>query len=464
MREVPAPLLQRLKDHQQDHVLQGADQLSEPEFAEFMKRLHAIDFKELATLFRSRLEPEYVLPSRDQIEPIPVSPAATTSVERQQGEASLRRGEIAALVVAGGQGSRLGFEKPKGMFPIGPVSGACLFQIHADKVLALSRRYEKAIPLLVMTSPTTDAETRNYFEEKSFFGIRPTEVIFFQQGTMPAVCAATGRLLLERPGQLFLSPNGHGGTLTALAESGLLDGLRGRGIKHLYYFQVDNPLVKICDPGFIGRHLISNSEASSKVVFKEQPEEKVGVLAVLGGKCGIIEYTFLPKEMAEERNEDGTLRFRAGNPAIHLFSLEFLRRITSSLGLPFHVAHKGVKHYDPVQQTIIAPAGAPNALKFERFIFDALPLAERWLAMETTRAEEFSPVKNATGNDSPATAKAAQSALHSRWLHQAGIPTHGHPVEISPLFALDEDELKAKIPQSLTITGPTVLSGMERDF
>src|SRR5262249_21170237 len=153
-----------------------------------------------------------------------------------------------------------------------------LYQIHAEKVLATSRRYRRPVPFLVMTSPATDEPTRAFFTEHRNFGLRADQVKFFQQATMPAVCPRTGRLLLEAPGKLFLSPNGHGGPLTALAESGLLGGLAAGGAKHVFYFQVDNPLVKVCDPGFIGRHVATGSEASSKVVAKTDPAEKVGVL------------------------------------------------------------------------------------------------------------------------------------------------------------------------------------------
>ncbi len=457
MNELPPVLTTRLKHYHQDHLLSGLDKLSASDFQAFVNQLEAIDFEELKTLYGQREEPEYVLPSRDRIRPVPVSGSVTTAEERARGEESLQRGEIAALVVAGGQGSRLGFEKPKGMFPIGPVSKASLFQIHAEKILAISRRSKKAIPFLVMTSPATDAETREYFEEQKYFGLDREQVFFFQQGTMPAVTAESGCLLLEAPGKLFLSPNGHGGTLTALGESGLLEKLRARGIRHIFYFQVDNPLVKICETGFIGRHVLSDSEASSKVVFKDKPEEKVGILAAVDGRCGIIEYTFLPKEMAEEREADGTLRYRAGNPAIHVFSVAFLERVIHARGLPYHIAQKAVKHFDPVTHAAVDPGKTPNALKFERFIFDALPLAERWLAVEASRAEEFSPVKNASGNDSPDTSRAAQVALHTRWLSEAGAIANGQPVEISPLFAFDEEEVKKRVSPGTKFTGPTYL-------
>ncbi len=456
MSDIPAKLLSQLQTLGQNHVLNGWDKLNTDQRASFIAELSAINFHELNELINQAKQPAQP-PKSQQIDPLPVAPRHGSPRETSIGEDALRRGEVAALIVAGGQGSRLGFEKPKGMYPVGVISGASLFKIHAEKLLAISRRYDKPVPFLVMTSPATDAETRDYFRESRFFGLRETDVIFFQQGTMPAVCAHTGRLLLEGAGKLALSPNGHGGTITALAERGVLAELQTRGVKHVYYFQVDNPLLKICDPDFLGRHIATRSEASSKVVFKERPEEKVGVFAQIDGKCGMIEYSDLPKELATAREATGELRFRAGSPAIHLFTVDFLTRILSSGGLPYHVARKGVTHFDPQTNSVVTAGSEPNGLKFERFIFDALPLAERWLAVETPRAEEFSPLKNATGADSPETVRAAQIALHSQWLEQAGVPTHGHPVEISPLFALDADELKRKLPKGFTVTGPTYL-------
>jgi UDP-N-acetylglucosamine/UDP-N-acetylgalactosamine diphosphorylase len=453
MTDVPTDLLSRLRAHGQDHLLLGWANLAHDRRREYLEQLAAIDFHELATLAKRTATPPA---SPDRIAPLPVTPAETTPQERSVGEEALRRGEVAALIVAGGQGSRLGFEKPKGMYSVGPVSGASLFQINAEKLLALGRRYGRPVPFLVMTSHATDADTRDYFRENQYFGLNPSDVIFFRQGTMPAVCARTGRLLLEDSGRLFLSPNGHGGTLTALAECGVLGELKDRGVKHLYYFQVDNPLLKMCDPGFVGRHIATRSEASSKVVFKERPEEKVGVFAVIDGKCGMIEYSDMPKELAAAREPDGTLRFRAGNPAIHLFTVEFLARVTSVGGLPFHTALKAVPHLDPETGSAVTP-DSPNALKFERFIFDALPHAERWLAVETSRREEFSPLKNATGVDSPETVRADQIALHAAWLEAAGVATGGHPVEVSPLFALDATELAGKLPRGFKVTGPTHL-------
>ena len=465
MTHPPPDLRHRLALHGQDHVLAGWDDLPPDARAALVGQLAGVDLGELDALYRRKAEPHTALPPRDRIAPVPVQPADAPAAARTLGEDALRRGEVAALLVAGGQGSRLGSDKPKGLYPVGPVSGASLFRVHAEKVLALTRRYGKPVRLLVMTSPATHADTEVDFRENRFFGLAERDVVFFQQGTMPALDLATGKLLLEAPGRLFQGPNGHGGTLTALRETGLLDDLEARGVRHVFYFQVDNPLVKVCDPGFVGRHVEAGSEAASKVVSKTEPAEKVGILAEIDGRCGIIEYSDLPAEMAAEREAGGPLRFRAGSPAIHLFSLPFLRRVTGRGGLAYHVARKKVPYYDPVSGRAVTPA-TENALKFELFVFDALPLADRWLVVETPRQEEFAPLKNATGVDSPETVRRALIRLHAGWLERAGavVPrdTAGdplHPVEVSPLYALDADELRGKLPPGFAVTGPTRLAG-----
>ncbi|OWK46978.1 UTP--glucose-1-phosphate uridylyltransferase [Fimbriiglobus ruber] len=460
MTDAPDDLIRRLRHHGQEHVLTGWDGLSASERAALVAELAAIDVAELEALYRKRDEPLSVLPPRDRIAPLPVESGDELAAAVETGRDALRRGAVAVLLVAGGQGSRLGTKAPKGTFPVGPVTDATLFEIHAEKVLALSRKYRMPVPFLVMTSPATHADTEAFFREHQFFGLARDQVTFFQQGTMPALDLATGKLLLEKPGSLFLSPNGHGGTLTALADTGLLADIKSRGVKHVFYFQVDNPLVAIADPAFVGRHIQTGSEASSKVVFKEQPGEKVGVLALIDGRCGIIEYSDLPAEMAAERGADGNLAFRAGSPAIHVFSVPFLERVTAGAGrLAYHVAKKKVPYFDPATKQVISPE-KENALKFEMFIFDALPAADKWLAVSTRRDDEFAPLKNATGPDSPETVRRAISDRAARWLVHAGatVPKDANlPLEISPLYALDADECAAKLPRDFRVTGPLVL-------
>jgi UDP-N-acetylglucosamine/UDP-N-acetylgalactosamine diphosphorylase len=309
-----------------------------------------------------------------------------------------------------------------------------------------------------MTSPATHDETIAFFEENKYFGLPSIQVTFFCQGTMPTLDRETGRLLLEKPGSLFLSPNGHGGTLISLADSGLLTDLKARGIRYVFYFQVDNPLVFIAQPGFLGLHIERQSEASSKVVYKEKPEEKVGILALTNGRCGIVEYSDMPPILAERRLPDGTLRYRAGNPAIHLFSMPFLERVTSGADrLAFHIAKKKVSHYDPTTKQYVQPI-TENALKFELFIFDALPRADRWLAVSTKREEEFAPLKNARGADSPEAVRNAIIARSQRWLRNAGATiSNDVPVEIRPSFALEAGDCRDQARMPKLIEKSTVL-------
>lgn len=459
---VPTELRQKIQRFGQEHVLAWWNRLDENERRELVDQLRGIDLDNLAKLYAQR-DQTYRVPDSSQIKPLDIVPADApdAAVMRAAGEEALRRGEVAALVVAGGQGSRLGFDHPKGMYAIGPISRKSLFQIHAEKVLALGRRYGKQPPFLVMTSPATDAETRQFFVEQSYFGLPKEEVFFFCQGTMPALDLATGKLLLDAPGRLFLSPDGHGGTLTALSKSGLLERLCRGGIRHLFYFQVDNPLVKVADPIFIGRHLTQRSEASSKIVPKQGPKDRLGNLVLVEGRCTMIEYSDLPDRLANERDSNGRLRLWAGSPAIHVFDVDFLTRVTEGAGLlPFHTARKKVPYLDDKGQ-MVQPQ-KENALKFERFIFDVLPLAERWLVMETSHREEFSPLKNAEGADSPQTAQAALTGLAADWLTRAGVEVprtaNGEPsvaLEVGPLFALDADEFAQRVDRSTRINGAT---------
>jgi UDP-N-acetylglucosamine/UDP-N-acetylgalactosamine diphosphorylase len=450
MNTVPDDVLDKLRHHKQEHVLTWWEHLEAGQRRKLVEQLRPINLAELQSLFDLK-EEKRLLPEEHCIAalPRPEVDAAQRKHYIERGEEELRRGTVAFLVVAGGLGSRLGFERPKGMFPIGPVTQNSLFQFHAEKILAMRRRYGKPFPFLVMTSPATDEETRRYFEEHTYFGLPDADVLFFCQGTMPALDLRTGRLLLEDKGELFLGPNGHGGTLTGLADSGLLDELERRGMRTIYYFQVDNPLINLADRFFLGQHLAQEAEASSKAVPKEKPSDKVGNFALVDGRCTIIEYSDLPDALAAKTDDQGRLLFWAGSPAIHLFDVAFLRRITQSAAkIPWHLARKKVPCLDEHGKRV--EPEKENALKFERFIFDVLPLAERWTVMATSK-KEFEPLKNATGADSPASVRQALIDQAADWLDHAGVKVRrdaeGHaimPLEISPLHALDADELAAK--------------------
>jgi UDP-N-acetylglucosamine/UDP-N-acetylgalactosamine diphosphorylase len=467
-------LAARLARHGQAHLVRWWDELGDEARARLAAEIAAIDFEPLDELIASLVkEGGTPTPDPERVAPIEVFRLPQTDAERvarrhvvEVGAEALAAGEVAVLVVAGGSGTRLGFDGPKGTYPIGPVSAASLFQIHAEKVVALGRRYGRPLPLYVMTSPENHEATVRFFAEHDQFGL--DRVRFFIQGRMPAVDRETGKVLLAEKGGVALSPDGHGGTLSALAAPGpdggpsCLDEMRARGVRTIFYFQVDNPLVEIADPAFLGIHRQAGAEMSFKVIEKLAPDEKLGVVVRVDGTPQVIEYSDLPAELAELREPDGGLRYWAGSIAVHILERAFVERLVEGLNLPFHRAIKKVAHIDETGREV--EPTAPNAVKFERFIFDALPLAGRWTLVETDRTVEFEPLKNATGPDSPATVRQRMSDLHAGWLESAGavVPRRSDGsvpfgIEISPLFALDAAELKGKIEPGSVIEGPLYL-------
>lgn len=361
------------------------------------------------------------------------------------GEAALRAGRVAAFVVAGGQGTRLGYDGPKGTFPVTPVLKKTLFHVFAEKLLAAGHRYGKPLHWFIMTSHANHEATVAHFIENHHFGLASNHVHFFRQGRMPAV-DQQGKILLEAPDTIAMSPDGHGGSLRALHRAGALDLMDREGIDILSYFQVDNPLVRFIDPAFIGWHLQRGSEASSKMVPKAYPGEKVGHFCTQNDRTVVIEYSDLPPSYQEETDPaSGRLRYLAGSIAIHLFDTAFIRRMaTGETALPFHRADKKIPCLDP-HGHLVKP-DRPNGVKFELFVFDALPFAKNPVIIETDRRNDFSPVKNADGLDSPQSCADDQQRQFARWLllQGAALPVDASglppfPLEVSPLFGYDED-------------------------
>lgn len=467
-------LVARLTRHGQGHLLKWWGDLGEDDRPRLAAEVGGIDFDQLDRLIAELVKQDApVAPPAERVGPIDVSRLPQTDSERtarrhvaELGASAMAAGEVAVVLVAGGSGTRLGFDGPKGTYPIGPVSASSLFQVHAEKIVARGRRHGKALPLYVMTSTDNHAATVRFFAEHDNFGLE--HVRFFVQGMMPAVDRETGHVLLADRGHVALSPDGHGGTLTALAAPGpdggpsCLDEMRGRGVRTIFYFQVDNPLVEVADPAFIGLHRQIDSEVSFKVIEKLAPDEKLGVVVTVDGTPRVIEYSDLPADLAERREPDGGIQLWAGSIAVHLFEREFIERLLIDLKLPFHRAIKKVPHVGDAGERV--EPREPNAVKFERFIFDALPLASRWTMVETDRTVEFEPLKNATGPDSPATVRQRMSDLYAGWLEAAGATVPRRPdgsvpfgIEISPLFALDAAELKSKLDAGLVIEGPSYL-------
>jgi UDP-N-acetylglucosamine/UDP-N-acetylgalactosamine diphosphorylase len=460
----------RLNQLQQQQLVKWFDTLDEAAKQSLRSQIEAIDFELLDQLFvQSQGEiplGESPAQKAERAAPaarlfrVPGTPEEQSAWDEaaDAGNAALRAGKVGVILVAGGQGTRLGFPHPKGMFPIGPVSGKSLFQLLAEEVVARSRRAGAALPYYVMTSDATHDETVAYFQEHAHFGLDPHDVHFFRQGNMPAVDRKTGRVLLADKHEVSTSPDGHGGLLAALDRAKLLDDMAQRKIEYLYYHQVDNPLARVCDPAFLGFHVQEKSEATTKVVAKLSAEEKMGVVVDVDGRTQIIEYSDFPPAVAARRDGNGELTFWAGSTAIHIFSRAlFDRLIDEKIELPFHTTVKKVPYLDDKGNKVRPET--ENALKFERFIFDVLPLASHPLVVEARRDDEFCPLKNAEGDFSPEFVKGGLSRLHAGWLTQAGVDVPaGTRVEISPLYALDAAELKEKVDPSLQITGPLYLA------
>ena len=376
---------------------------------------------------------------------------------RRRGAELLWAGKLGMILVAGGLGTRLGFDQPKGMFPIGPLSQRPLFQVLIEQLLAVGRRYGVRIPLYLMTSPATDEATRRFLAEHGNFGLAADDLHIFCQATMWALDDKWERILLESPGSIFLGPDGHGGMLAALAKSGCLADAQRRGIEHLFYGQVDNPLTQVCDELLVGSHALAESEMTTQVVRKRDPLDRVGNVVSIDGRVQVIEYSDLPDDSARQTNPDGSLKLWAGNLAIHVMRVEFLSRCAAQAdALPFHTAHKKVPHVD--QEGNLVEPDKPNAIRFERFIFDLLPLARQALVVEADPAEAFAPVKNSDDEqtDNPRTSKAAIVALHKRWLREAGAKVaEGVGVEINPLWAGNAEEVRQRVKLGTEIDNPT---------
>jgi len=388
------------------------------------------------------------------LEPPPYVPLPRTEAEQRQqleaanrGEEAMHNGQVAVIIVAGGQGSRLGFQGPKGTMPIGPITGRTLFQYHFEKIQAMEKRYRCRLPVYIMTSETNHQQTRDFLQRNRHFGKDPSSVILFPQRMLP-VFDENKKALLAAKDRLLLAPDGHGGLLDAIRHYQLDVDLQRRGVEYLFYFQVDNPLVQICDPVFIGRHLQQGAEMSAKTVYKSHAREKLGAVGVLNGRMQVIEYSEMTQELENRRGADGRWVFGQGSIAIHLFSVSFLRRlITAGIRLPYHVAHKKVACVDEPGRPVQA-----MAYKLEQFIFDAMPFADRVMIMETDRQNDFSPIKNEMGDDSAETAVRDLTRLSARWLEKCGIALrrdergeYQQQIEISPLFAINENELMEKL-------------------
>lgn len=427
-------MIQILKDAGQVDLLKHLESLSGDARKNLERDIASQDWAELKALHEEKSAASLSDNVSADLKPMPFKIASDDlryDYWKETGEILLGKGQVAAFLVAGGQGSRLGFEGPKGMFDIGLPSHKSLFQLQAERLQNLAAQVGHAIPWCIMTSPLNHEATVNFFTENNFFGMDRQNIRFFEQGT---ICALTpeGKAVLDGDDHLALVPDGNGGCFRALAQSGTLAWLIERGVKYVFLYSVDNALCRVCDPAFIGALASEGrSMSASKVVHKANANEKVGIFAFQNRKPGVVEYSDLPEEYRDMTNPDGSLTFDGGNIAIHLFKIEGLRKLQTSK-LPWHTARKTV-------------CGIEKCWKFEQFLFDAFPQLGSMMPFGVIREEEFSPVKNAEGNDSPKTARTMIGQLHRDWLRKANVEVNPRKLyEISPAISYAGENLNRR--------------------
>jgi UDP-N-acetylglucosamine/UDP-N-acetylgalactosamine diphosphorylase len=448
----------------QQHILRFWDELAYESRKKLLAQIDSIDFQLISRLAKGLGSGQTKRPVR-VLGSAPVIRLPQTPREREarqaavvEGEKAIREGRVAFLTVAGGQASRLGFDRPKGEFGIGPITRKSLFQLFAEKITALRKRYGVQLPWYIMTSESTDEPTREFFERHNHFSMPKSRTIFFKQRVLPAV-DRRGKMLLAAKDEIFMSPDGHGGSLLALQESGSLDRIEEERNDLLFYFQVDNPLAVVADLTFIGHHVLKGAEVSCKGVRKTDPAEKVGVFASADGKTLVVEYSELSEENQQLQDKNGGLAYGFGNIAIHVFSLPFLKGVLAAeQKLPYHTSLRKVPYIDKTGHR--AQPRKPNAHKFETFVFDALQFSEKTVVLEARREDEFAPVKSSTGKDTPENAIRLLSNMWGRWLAGSGVDVpfdeNGNvkgAIEISPLYALDQAELARNVKPGTKFTG-----------
>mmetsp|Transcript_47476 Transcript_47476/g.85445 ORF Transcript_47476/g.85445 Transcript_47476/m.85445 type:complete len:485 (-) Transcript_47476:229-1683(-) len=455
-------LRDRFEKAGQAHVFKFLEEgkLSAEQMMPFIQQLEDLDLDIIAKIHQSALaEATAAAEAVDLEPPDDFTCLADTSAEdivtwEQMGLEAIGRGEVAACVLAGGQGTRLGFDGPKGCYDIALPSGKPLFQLFVEKcrrlvTLAQEKGGKNArLPFLVMTSPINHDATIEFFDKHSYFGMSKDDVWFFKQGTLPCL-TPDGKIILESAGVVATAPDGNGGLYPALQKSGCMARLQAAGVRSLHVFSVDNPLCRPADPRFIGYCLARNADCGNKCVWKSSPEEKVGVVAKRGGRSGVVEYSELDEARKNQRDANGRLVFGAGNICNHFFAVDFLADVViPKMATMFHLAHKKIPFAGEDGNTVQPESN--NGIKLEAFVFDCFAMSSRMAILETSREEEFAPVKNAPGTatDSPDSARAMVSALCRKWVGEAGGVVEGDQdavLEVSPLVSYAGEGLADRV-------------------
>ena len=390
--------LKKLEKYGQTHLLKYYDGLDGKEKADLLRQIDEIDFSVVNT--------DKSAGEKGKIEPITVTGLDEIKANYDRfynaGMEKIKSGSVGAVLLAGGMGTRLGSNGPKGMFNIGITHEVFIFERLIKNLIEVTDAAGKYIHLFIMTSDKNNDATVNFLNEKNFFGYAPEYVHFFKQEQAPAA-DRNGKVYLEERGKIATSPNGNGGWYSSMAKCGLLDTVRENGIKYLNVFAVDNVLQRIADPVFIGAAVLNKSAVGSKVIKKASPDERVGVMCLENGRPSVVEYYELTDEMRNAVNEKGEPAYNYGVILNYLFETDKLDKIAGAK-LPLHTVEKKIPHID--ENGIRIEPEKPNGYKYETLILDMIRMLDGCTAFEVEREKEFAPVKNRTGTDSVETARA----------------------------------------------------------
>lgn len=452
--------MESLTKNGQEHLLKYWDELSEDQGALLLEDIGELNLDEVKEFFERATSSlaESGEKLDDKMEPVCedkfLSISANNPVQLtkyyEEGLRQIADSKVGILLMAGGQGTRLGFAHPKGMYNVGLPSNKSLFHVQAQRILKLQKLAAEfvaksgRITWYIMTSEHTMVPTKKYFEQNNYFGLEEENVVMFEQGRLPCY-DFNGKILLDEKHRISRAPDGNGGLYRALRDRGILDDLERRGVLYLHAHSVDNILIKVADPVFIGYCVEQNADCAAKVVEKSHPNEAVGVVCQVDGKYQVVEYSEITQKTAELRNANGRLTFNAGNICNHFFTSSFLRKIGSTFEkeLKLHVAKKKIPFVDE-SGTRCTP-DKPNGIKIEKFVFDVFQFAEHFVTVEVPRDEEFSALKNAdsAGKDCASTARVDIFRLHKKYVVAAGGTVDGTEIEISPLLSYGGEGLEA---------------------
>ncbi len=403
-----------LKKYNQEHLLNGYDKLDDNKKQILLQQIENIDFELVNFLYESTKKVNET--KQDEITPMEYLDKSKLYDDYKYyeniGKKAIEEGKLAAVTMAGGQGTRLGHDGPKGTYDIGLDSHKSLFELLSDGLKEEGKKYEVTIPWFIMTSRENHKQTVEFFEKHRFFGYQKDKnIFFFNQGELPMM-DTEGKILIGEDGLIKLASDGHGGIYEALVKNKMVDKMKELGIEWVFIGGVDNCLVKMVDPVLMGIAIDKGVTVACKSVVKANPKEKVGVFCKRNGKPNVIEYTEITDEMAELKDEDGELMYGESHILCNLFNVSAIERMGET-PLPYHVAYKKASYIDQDGNLIVPDS--PNAYKFEAFLFDAFGEVDDMAVLRVKREEEFAPVKNAdsAGVDCPRTARNLYKKYHN---------------------------------------------------